>query len=135
MRRLLPVSGRARQSGDTSRLEFPRCVRQEWLLDQAADWPVDDPRFVVIADHLVAMIEDHEHAVALEPVGNDRGRRRPVDGRGEPRLHDEDDLAALLDEAFVNADPSAMRRHLAEPWRFSTSDYLESAPPRARGAG
>lgn len=57
MRRLLPVSGRARQSGDTSRLEFPRCVRQEWLLDQAADWPVDDPRFVVIADHLVAMIE------------------------------------------------------------------------------
>ena len=51
-----------------------------------------------------------------------------MDGRGEPRLHDEDDLAALLDEAFVNADPSAMRRHLAEPWRFSTRDYLESAP-------
>jgi DNA-binding transcriptional MerR regulator len=60
----------------------------------AADWDADDPRLPAIADRIVAMIE------------------KDAEQWSEDQLADfalDDELAALLDEVFVNAVPAARR--------------------------
>lgn len=74
-------------------VEDPAVTQLYAILVEAADWPVDDPRLVAIADQLVAMIEA------------DAGR---YDGE-VPDFAISDDLAELLDEVFVNAVPYARR--------------------------
>ena len=61
-------------------------------LVEAADWDADDPRLPVVADRLVAMIEKDAEQWSEDQVAD---------------FALDDELAALLDEVFVNAVPFA----------------------------
>jgi DNA-binding transcriptional MerR regulator len=75
-----------------SQIEDPAVTAMYLDLTEAADWDADDPRLPAVADRLVAMFEeDAEHW--------------SEDQEFEFALDDE--LAALLDEVFVNAVPVA----------------------------
>jgi DNA-binding transcriptional MerR regulator len=61
-------------------------------LVEAADWDADDQRLPAVADRLVAMIEDDAERWSEDQVADSAM---------------DDELAALLDEVFVNAVPIA----------------------------
>ena len=61
-------------------------------LVEAADWDADDQRLPAVADRLVAMIEDDAERWSEDQVAD---------------FAMDDELAALLDEVFVNAVPIA----------------------------
>lgn len=75
-------------------IEDPAVAAAYLDLVQAADWDADDPRLPEIADRLVTMIEKDSEQWSDEQLA-------------EFALDDE--LAALLDEVFVNAVPVARR--------------------------
>jgi hypothetical protein len=77
-------------------IEDPAVTEMYLDLVGAADWGPDDPRLAKIADRLVAMIEDAEEE---EQTIDDQVIEFALD----------DELAALLDEVFVNAVPVANR--------------------------
>jgi DNA-binding transcriptional MerR regulator len=75
-----------------AQIEDPALIAIYLDLVEAVDWDTNDPRLPGMADRLVAMIEkDAEHWTGEQLAGF--------------ALHDE--LAALLDEVFINAVPVA----------------------------
>jgi DNA-binding transcriptional MerR regulator len=77
-----------------SQIEDPAVTAMYVDLVEAADWDADDPRLPAVADRLVAMFEE-----GAEHWSEDQN--------ADFALNDE--LAALLDEVFVNAVPFARR--------------------------
>jgi hypothetical protein len=75
-------------------IEDPAVTDFYLALVEAADWDADDPRLPVIADRLVAMIEED-----AEQWSEDQIAAFTLDN----------ELVALLDEVFVNAVPAARR--------------------------
>jgi DNA-binding transcriptional MerR regulator len=75
-------------------IEDPAVIASYFDLVEAADWDADDPRLPAFADRLVAMFEEDAEYRSEEQIA-------------DFALHD--DLAALLDEVFVNAVPIARR--------------------------
>jgi len=75
-------------------IEDPAVTAMYLDLVRAADWTADDPRLPEIADRLVAMIENDVEQWSEEQVAD---------------FALDDELAALLDEVFVNAVPVASR--------------------------
>lgn len=77
-----------------AQIEDPAVTTLYRDLVEATDWAVDDPRLVAMADRLVAMIEQDAVDRSEEPAAP-----FPLD----------DDLAALLDQVFLDAAPYARR--------------------------
>lgn len=77
-----------------AQIEDPAVTAIYLDLVDASDWDADDPRLPAIADQLVAMIE-----MDAEQWSEDQVADFALD----------DELAALLDEVFVNAVPIARR--------------------------
>jgi hypothetical protein len=77
-----------------AQIEDPAFTATYSDLVEAADWDADDPRLPGIADRLVAMIEKD-----AEQWNEDQVAEFALD----------DELAALLDEVFVNAVPLARK--------------------------
>lgn len=77
-----------------AQIEDPAVTATYVDLVEAADWDADDPRLPAVADRLVALIEQD-----LERGTNERVSDFAID----------DQLAALLDEVFVNAVPAGRR--------------------------
>jgi DNA-binding transcriptional MerR regulator len=75
-----------------AQIEDPAVTAMYLDLVEAVDWEVDDPRLPVVADRLVAMFEEDAERYGDDPI---------------PDFDLDDDLAALLDEVFVNAVPVA----------------------------
>lgn len=78
----------------SDQIEDPAVIAIYCDLVEAADWNSDDPRLPGVADRLVAMFDDD------------------ADNRSEDQVADlalDDDLAASLDEVFINAVPVARR--------------------------
>jgi DNA-binding transcriptional MerR regulator len=75
-----------------AQIEDPAVTALYLDLVEAVDWEVDDPRLPVVADRLVAMFEEDAARYGDDPI---------------PDFDLDDDLAALLDEVFVNAVPVA----------------------------
>jgi DNA-binding transcriptional MerR regulator len=75
-------------------IEDPAVTAMYVDLVKAADWDADDPRLPAIADRLVAMFEEDAEHWSDDQMGN---------------FALDDELAALLDEVFVNAVPCARR--------------------------
>ena len=77
-----------------AQIEDPAVTATYVDLVEAADWDADDPRLPAVADRLVALIKQD-----LERGTNERVSDFAID----------DQLAALLDEVFVNAVPAGRR--------------------------
>ena len=77
-----------------SQIEDPAVTAMYADLIEAADWDADDPRLPAVADRLVAMFEEDVE-------------RWSDDHNADFTLNDE--LAALLDEVFINTVPYARR--------------------------
>jgi DNA-binding transcriptional MerR regulator len=77
-----------------AQIEDPAVTATYVDLVEAADWDADDPRLPAVADRLVAIIEQDSERGTNEPVSD---------------FAIDDQLAALLDEVFVNAVPAGRR--------------------------
>ncbi len=77
-----------------AQIEEPAVTAMYLDLVEAVDWDVDDPRLTAVADRLVVMFEEDAARWGEDPI---------------PGFDLDDDLAALLDEVFVNAVPIARR--------------------------
>jgi DNA-binding transcriptional MerR regulator len=78
-----------------AQIEDPAVTAMYADLVEAADWDADDARLAAVADRLVSMFEED----AKRPTAADDVAAFALD----------DELAALLDEVFVNAVPFARR--------------------------
>ena len=75
-----------------AQIEDPAVTAMYLDLVEAVDWDLDDPRLAGLADRLVAMFEADAARWGDDPI---------------PDFDLHDDLAALLDEVFVDAVPVA----------------------------
>ena len=102
-------------------IEDPAVTAMYLDLVVAADWDADDPRLPAIADRIVAMIEKDAEQWSEDPL---------VD------FALDDELAALLDEVFVNAVPAARRllQLLEERGGPGGPSWNASTPRRSQNA-
>jgi DNA-binding transcriptional MerR regulator len=77
----------------TGQIELPAVIKLYRDLAEALQWPLDDPRFEALADHLVGLFEAGEEAAA--------GMDEVVDIS--------DEMAELLDGVFYSTAPYARR--------------------------
>jgi hypothetical protein len=77
-----------------SQIEDPAVTAMYVDLVEAADWDADDPRLPAVADRLVAMFDED-----VERWSDDQNTDFTLN----------DELAALLDEVFIDTVPYARR--------------------------